>query len=131
MFSEGGGIMVFGVLLSCALIVGFVWYVNNKIPALLTEKDWLTRFVALLLTALLGLFIVDKLVAFKIPLLTEEMSNGLFDLIKNIVLVVFGYQFNAKDNRMWEKDIEEKHRVIDRLEKINDDLREEQKNPKS
>ena len=123
--------MILGVLISCALIVGFVWYVNNKIPALLTEKDWLTRFVALLLTALLGLFIVDKLVAFKIPLLSEEMSNGLFDLIKNIVLVVFGYQFNAKDSRMWEKDIEEKHRVIDRLEKINDDLREEQKNPKS
>jgi len=97
MFSAGGFTMIFGVLLSCALIVGFVWYVNNKIPALLTEKDWLTRFVALLLTALLGLFVVDKLIAFKIPLLTEEMSNSLFDLIKNIVLVVFGYQFNANN----------------------------------
>ena len=99
MFSEGGWMMILGVLISSALIIAFVWYVNNKIPALLTEKDWLTRFVALLLTALLGLFIVDKLIAFKIPLLTPEMSNGLFDLIKNIVLVVFGYQFNAKDNK--------------------------------
>ena len=63
----------------------------------MTEKDWLTRFVALLLTALLALFIVDKLIAFKISLLTEEMSNSLFDLIKNIVLVVFGYQFNANN----------------------------------
>lgn len=127
MFSEGGFTMILGVLLSCALIIGFVWYVNNKIPALLTEKDWLTRFVALLLTALLGLFIVDKLIAFKIPLLSEEMSNGLFDLIKNIVLVVFGYQFNAKDTRMWEKDIEEKTRVIDRLEELNDEIRKEKK----
>ena len=127
MFSAGGWTMIFGVLISCALIIGFVWYVNNKIPALLTEKDWLTRFVTLLLTALLGLFIVDKLIAFQIPLLTVEMSNGLFDLIKNIVLVVFGYQFNAKDNRMWEKDIEEKHRVIDRLEEINDEIRKEKK----
>jgi hypothetical protein len=25
------------------------------------------------------------------------MSHGLFDLIKNIVLVVFGYQFNANN----------------------------------
>ena len=99
MFSEGGFTMIFGVLISCAFIVGFVWYINNHIPAVLTEKDWLTRFVALLLTALLGLFIVDKLVAFKVSLLSEEMSNGLFDLIKNIVLVVFGYQFNAKDNK--------------------------------
>ena len=99
MFSEGGFTMIFGVLLSVAIIGGFVWYVNNKIPALLTEKDWLTRFVALLLTALLGLFIVDKLVAFKVSLLSEETSNGLFDLIKNIVLVVFGYQFNAKNGK--------------------------------
>lgn len=99
MLSDGGWMMILGVLLSSALIIAFVWYVNNKIPALLTEKDWLTRFVALLLTALLGLFIVDKLIAFKVSLLTEEMSNGLFDLIKNIVLVVFGYQFNAKDNK--------------------------------
>ena len=99
MFSEGGFTMILGVLLGCAIIGVFVWYVNNKIPALLTEKDWLTRFVALLLTALLALFIVDKLVAFKVSLLTEEMSNGLFDLIKNIVLVVFGYQFNAKDSK--------------------------------
>jgi len=127
MFSAGGFTMIFGVLLGVAIIGGFVWYVNNKIPALLTEKDWLTRFVALLLTALLALFIVDKMVAFKIPLLTEEMSNSLFDLIKNIVLVVFGYQFNAKDSRMWEKDIEEKHRVIDRLEEINDEIRKEKK----
>ena len=101
MFSEGGFTMIFGVLLSCVLIIGFVWYVNNKIPALLTEKDWLTRFVALLLTALLGLFIVDKLIAFKIPLLSDEMSNGLFDLIKNIVLVVFGYQFNANNKNVY------------------------------
>ena len=40
--------------------------------------------------------IVDKLVSFHTPLLTEEMSNSLFELIKNIVLVVFGYQFNDK-----------------------------------
>ena len=82
MFSAGGFTMILGVLLSCALIIGFVWYINNHIPAVLSEKDWLTRFVALLLTALLGLFIVDKLVAFGIPLLTDEMSHGLFDLIK-------------------------------------------------
>jgi hypothetical protein len=29
------------------------------------------------------------------------MSNGLFELVKNIVLVIFGYQFNAgnKENK--------------------------------
>lgn len=95
MYSEGGYIMIMGVLLSLGFIVLMVWYVNKQIGGHLKEKEWLTRFVALLLTSLLGLFIVDKLVSFKVQLLTDEMSNGLFELVKNIVLVIFGYQFNA------------------------------------
>jgi hypothetical protein len=95
MYSEGGWIMIFGVILSLGFIALMVWYVNKQIGGHLKEKEWLTRFVALLLTSLLGLFIVDKLVSFKVKLLTDEMSNGLFELVKNIVLVIFGYQFNA------------------------------------
>jgi hypothetical protein len=95
MYNEGGYIMVMGVLLSLGFIALMVWYVNKQIGGHLKEKEWLTRFVALLLTSLLGLFIVDKLVSFKIQLLSDEMSNGLFELVKNIVLVIFGYQFNA------------------------------------
>jgi uncharacterized protein YacL len=95
MYSEGGITMIFGVLLSLGFISLMVWYVNKHIGGHLKEKEWLTRFVALLLTSLLGLFIVDKLVSWKIQLLSDEMSNGLFELVKNIVLVIFGYQFNA------------------------------------
>jgi hypothetical protein len=73
-----------------------VWYVNKMIDVKLNEKQWLTRFIALMLTAFLGLFI-DKLVSWKTKLLDEEMSDSLFELVKNIVLVVFGYQFNAKN----------------------------------
>ena len=95
MYSVGGATMIFGVLLGLGFVVFRIWYFNKQIDNKLKDKQWLTRFAALALIALLGLFIVDKLVAFRIHLLTDEMSNGLFELIKNIVLVAFGYQFGG------------------------------------
>jgi uncharacterized protein YacL len=87
--------MIFGVLLSLGFIALAVWYVNKMIDTQLEEKQWLTRFISLLLTAFLGLFIVDVLVSWKVQLLNDNMRNSLFELIKNVVLVVFGYQFNS------------------------------------
>ena len=95
MYSEGGLMMVCGVLLSLGFIALMVWYANANIPMALKGKNWLTRFVALILTAMLGVFIVDLLVSWKVKLLDDEMRKSLFELIKNIVLVVFGYQFSA------------------------------------
>jgi apolipoprotein N-acyltransferase len=99
MYGEGGYTMISGVLLSLGFIALGVWYFNKMIDSSLDQKAWLTRFISLLLAAMLGLFMVDKLVSFKTKLLTDEMSDGLFELIKNIVLVVFGYQFNDKSNK--------------------------------
>lgn len=96
MYAEGGYVMIFGVILSLAFISLGVWYFNKMIDSSLDQKAWLTRFISLLLAAMLGLFMVDKLVSFQTKLLTNEMSDSLFELIKNIVLVVFGYQFNDK-----------------------------------
>ena len=111
MYKDGGILMLGGVLLSLGFIILLGWYVNTKISSALNSQGWLTRFVALLLTCLLGLFIVDKLVSWEIKLLSDEMSNGLFELIKNVVLIIFGYQFNAstkqdnKNNNDKEQDI--------------------------
>jgi uncharacterized protein YacL len=95
MYNAGGWMMIFGVLLSLGFIALAVWYVNKMIDTQLEEKQWLTRFISLLLTAFLGLFIVDVLVSWKVQLLNDNMRNSLFELIKNVVLVVFGYQFNS------------------------------------
>ena len=104
MFSAGGYTMIFGVLFAIFCIVAFIWYVNTQIYAK-NQQEWLTKFTAILLTALLGLFIVDKVVAFRIPLLTPLMSDELFNLIKNIVLIIFGYQFNrTKQTEIKEQD---------------------------
>jgi len=93
MFSAGGFTMIVGILFAIICIMAFIWYINTKIVAK-NQQEWLTRFTSILLTALLGLFIVDKVIAFQIPLLTPQMSEELFNLIKNIVLIIFGYQFN-------------------------------------
>lgn len=108
MFSANGLTMVLGVIFALVCICIFIWYVNTKINAK-NQQEWLTRFTAILLTALLGLFIVDKIIAFKIPLLTPNMSDELFNLIKNIVLIIFGYQFNrTKQTNSKEEDNQKK-----------------------
>jgi uncharacterized protein YacL len=109
MFSAGGYTMIFGVIFAISCIIGFIWYVNTQIKAK-NQQEWLTRFTAILLTALLGLFIVDKVIAFRIPLLSPQMSDELFNLIKNIVLIIFGYQFN----RTKQTEIKEEEKTINK-----------------
>jgi uncharacterized membrane protein len=98
MYGSGGIMMVVGILISIATIAGIVWYVNSQIPKYLKKREWLTRYVALILAALLGVFIVDMLISWDVKLMNDEMRHDLFDLIKNIVLVVFGYQFASNQS---------------------------------
>ena len=62
MYHADAWLMVLGVLLSLALVGGLVWYVNSVIPKALDERQWLTRFVALVLTVFLGVFVADLIV---------------------------------------------------------------------
>ena len=96
MYQADHWLMVLGVVLSLGLVSGLVWYVNSVIPKALDERQWLTRFVALVLTVFLGVFVADLLVSWDVQLLSNELRVGLFELIKSIVLVVFGYQFGAR-----------------------------------
>ena len=98
MYELGGVASMLGVIFSVCFIIFFLWFVNFKIVAK-TQQEWLTKFTALLLSSLLGLFIVDKVISYGTPLLTDSVSEGLFDLIKNIVLVIFGYQFNSGSSK--------------------------------
>lgn len=95
MFSAGGYTMIFGILLGLSLI-GLSVYFINKIFVKET-KDVLVRFVILVFTALVALFIVDKVIAFKIKLIPDEQNNQLFDLIKTLVLMIFSYYFGTKN----------------------------------
>jgi len=106
MFSAGGFTMIVGVFFAIGCIMAYIWYVNTQIKSK-NQQEWLTKFTALLLTTLLGLFVVDKVIAFRIPLLSKQMSDELFNLIKNIVLIIFGYQFN-RTNQVDSKQEEKK-----------------------
>jgi hypothetical protein len=88
--------MILGVALSIGVVALLVWYVNSIIPQRLGQREWLTRFVALVLTVFLGVFVADVMVSWDVQLMNDDLRRGLFDLIKSIVLVVFGYQFGAK-----------------------------------
>ena len=95
MFSTGGITMIFGILLGLFLIASSVYFVNKIFVK--ETKDVLVRFVILVFTALVALFIVDKVIAFKIKLIPDEQNNQLFDLIKTLVLMIFSYYFGTKN----------------------------------
>lgn len=89
-------VMISGILLGLSVILGGIYFVNKMFVD--QTKDVLVRFIILVFTALVCLFIVDKVIAFKIKLLTEENNNQLFDLIKTLILMIFSYYFGTKNN---------------------------------
>lgn len=102
MFSSGGYIMVLGILLALSVILGSVYFVYRMFVG--NVKDILVRFILLIFTALTALFIVDKVIAWKVKLLPDEMNNQLFDLIKTLVLMIFSYYFGTKVENKNESD---------------------------
>ena len=89
-------VMILGILLALAVIGLSVYHVNRLFVS--STKDVLVKFILLVFTALVGLFIVDKVIAFRIKLLSDEMNNQLFDLIKTLILMIFSYYFGTKKN---------------------------------
>jgi amino acid permease len=86
--------MIFAVLLGMAFITYSVYYVNK----LFIDKtqDVLVRFILLVFAALVGVFVVDKVIAFKMPLLSDSQNDQLFDLIKTLTLMIFSYYFGSQ-----------------------------------
>lgn len=88
--------MVAGILIGLGFITGSVYWVNSMFAK--NTKDMLVRFVLVIFTALVALFIVDKTVAFRVQLLTPELSMQLFELIKTLTLMIFSYYFGTKNS---------------------------------
>jgi O-antigen/teichoic acid export membrane protein len=97
MFSSGElWVVLLGVFTGLGFIIAGVVYVNKLF--IHETKDVLVRFILMIFAAMVGIFIVDKVIAFKIKLLTDEMNNQLFDLIKTLILMIFSYYFGTQKN---------------------------------
>lgn len=96
--------MLIGITLGLALIVSSIYFANKIFVD--QTKDVLVKFVILVFTSLVALFIVDKVIAFKIKLLPDDQNAQLFDLIKTLVLMIFSYYFGTKtaENKRNESD---------------------------
>ena len=94
MFTEGGWMMIIGIIIGISIIAASLYFVNRLFRN--DTQEILVKFILLVFTALVALYIVDKLVAFRIELLPEEQNRELFDLIKTLVLMIFSYYFGTK-----------------------------------
>jgi len=95
MFKSGGALMVFGIILALSVILGSVYFVYRMFSN--QTQEILVRFILMVFTALVALFIVDKVIAWQVKLLPDEQNNQLFDLIKTLVLMIFSYYFGTKE----------------------------------
>lgn len=85
---------MFGVLISLILIVLSLQYVNKLFAN--DTQEVLVKFILLVFTALVSVWVVDKVIAFKISLLSDSEDKELFDLIKTLILMIFSYYFGTK-----------------------------------
>lgn len=87
-------VMIGGILLGLAVIASSLYFVHKMFNG--QTKDVLVKYILMVFTALVSLFIVDKVIAFRIKLLSDEQNNQLFDLIKTLVLMIFSYYFGTQ-----------------------------------
>lgn len=103
MFSSSNiWIMMFAVTMSMAFISLSIYYVNKLFNH--ATRDILVRFILIVFASLVAVFIVDKVVAFKINLLSVKQNDELFDLIKTLVLMIFSYYFGTQKGESKKED---------------------------
>jgi uncharacterized membrane protein YbjE (DUF340 family) len=107
MFSQGGIVMIMGILLGLGVIGGSVYYINKLFAN--NTQEILVRFILLIFTSLVALFIVDKVIAWQVKLLSDAQNAQLFDLIKTLVLMIFSYYFGTKEGVETNNDLNKKN----------------------
>lgn len=92
--SENIYVSVGAVVFAMVFIIGLMYFTNKLFQN--ETQEILVRFILMVFSSLVGVWIIDKVVAFKINLLSPETNEDLFDLIKTLVLMIFSYYFGTK-----------------------------------
>lgn len=98
MFSSGQTwVMILGIFTALIFIMGSTYFVYQMFAK--STKEILVRFILVIFTSLVALYIVDKTIAWKVNLISPEQNEQLFDLIRTLVLMIFSYYFGTKDSK--------------------------------
>lgn len=95
--SEQTWVMILGILMALTFIMGSTYFVYQMFAK--STKEILVRFILVIFTSLVALYIVDKTIAWKVSLISPEQNEQLFDLIRTLVLMIFSYYFGTKDSK--------------------------------
>jgi hypothetical protein len=102
MFSSGENwVMILGIFTALFFIIGSTYFVYQMFAK--NTKEILVRFILVIFTSLVALYIVDKTIAWRVSLITKEQNDQLFDLIRTLVLMIFSYYFGTKETQKNEK----------------------------
>jgi len=94
--SDSIWVMILGIVMALSFIIGSSYFVYKMFAE--STKEILVRFILVVFTSLVALFIVDKTIAWKVSLIAPEQNEQLFDLIRTLVLMIFSYYFGTKEN---------------------------------
>jgi hypothetical protein len=95
--SEQTWVMILGIFTALTFIMGSTYFVYQMFAK--STKEILVRFILVIFTSLVALYIVDKTIAWKVSLISPEQNEQLFDLIRTLVLMIFSYYFGTKDSK--------------------------------
>jgi uncharacterized membrane-anchored protein len=95
--SEYTWVMILGIFTALMFIMGSTYFVYQMFAK--STKEILVKFILVIFTSLVALYIVDKTIAWKVNLISPEQNEQLFDLIRTLVLMIFSYYFGTKDSK--------------------------------
>lgn len=90
-------VVIFGVIM-CLIAIGALLKYVQKITENLAPREYLLKVIMTSFILLVGIFIVDKIVALRRDLLSPEESMTVFQTIKDILLIVVSFYFGTQVN---------------------------------